>query len=51
MLTAKPFRVPRIRRLTAEFVRRIVEEGNAKMTAKHLRSMTRNMAACCQKGL
>jgi hypothetical protein len=47
METAKPFKVPRILKLTAEFVNRITEHGNAKMTAKHFTIIIPNIAACC----
>lgn len=47
-LVAKPLSVPRTRRLKAEFVKSIVEHGNAKMTATHLTSMIENMTACCR---
>jgi hypothetical protein len=50
MLTANPFRVPRMRRLLAELVRRIVEQGKAKITAKHFSNMMPNMASCCMTG-
>lgn len=45
-LVAKPLRVPRTRRLNAEFVKRMVEQGKAKMTATHLTSINTNMTAC-----
>jgi hypothetical protein len=48
--TAKPFNVPRILKLTAEFVNRMTEHGNAKMTAKHLAIMIPNIVACCSMG-
>jgi len=48
--TAKPFSVPRILKLTAEFVNRITEHGNAKMTAKHLTTMIPNIVDCCSIG-
>jgi hypothetical protein len=50
ILTAKPFRVPRMRRLEAEFVNRMMAQGKAKMTAKDLTSMMANMASCCVRG-
>ena len=49
--TANPFNVPRILRLTAEFVSRMIEHGNAKMTAKLLTTMMPKIAACCQDEL
>lgn len=48
--TAKPLSVPRMRRLTAELVRRMMEQGNAKMTAKHLTIMMENMVTCWMVG-
>ena len=46
MLVDTPFRVPKIFRLTALFVRRIVEQGNAKMPQKHLTNMISIMTPC-----
>jgi hypothetical protein len=43
ILVATPLRVPRIRKEDAELVRRIVEQGKAKMTAQDLTSMRANM--------
>jgi len=48
METAKPLSVPKIRKLTAEFVRRITEQGKAKITAKHLTTMMLNITICCR---
>lgn len=45
-LVANPFKVPRIRRLKAEFVMRMVEQGKAKMTATHLKSIMAIITAC-----
>ena len=45
--TAKPLRVPRMRRETAELVSRMMEQGKAKMTANDLTSMMPNMTVCC----
>ena len=42
---AKPFKVPRTRKLLALFVRRIVLHGNAKMAAQHLTTITANWQA------
>lgn len=44
---AKPLSVPRRRRLLAEFVRRIVVQGKAKIAAQHFMSIMMKMAICC----
>lgn len=49
-LTAIPFNVPSTRREGALFVSRIVVQGNAKMTAQHLMSMTAKQETCCVRG-
>lgn len=51
MLTAMPFKVPRMRRLVALLVRRMVVHGKAKMTAQHFMSMTAKMPHCCANGV
>lgn len=43
ILVATPFSVPKILKLTALFVNKIVVQGKAKIVAKHLISMMRNM--------
>jgi len=48
METAKPFSVPRILKLVAEFVSRMMEQGKAKMTAKDLTTMIAMSAICCK---
>ena len=51
MEVATPFNVPRIRKELAELVRRMVEQGKAKMTIQHLASISVNMTACLMKGV
>ena len=47
METANPLSVPRMRSETAELVSKITEQGNAKITAKHLTTMMPNIMTCC----
>ena len=45
-LVATPFSVPSSLRLPAEFVNKIVEQGNAKITHQHFTSMSAIIAPC-----
>jgi len=51
MLVETPLRVPRIFKLAALFVRRIVEHGNAKMPAKHLTSIIPSITPCLRESV
>jgi len=50
MLTANPFRVPRTRRLAAEFVSRIIEQGKANIVANDRKTIMMSSAICCVTG-
>ena len=50
ILTAKPFKVPRTRRLAAEFVSRIREQGKAKIVATDRTNMITSSAIFCFTG-
>ena len=45
--TATPLRVPRCWREEALFVRRMIEQGKAKIPAEHFTSIVAKRVACC----
>lgn len=48
--TANPFKVPKMRKLTAELVSKITQQGNAKITANDLTIRMAKIVICCQAG-